>query len=70
MSPRLEITLIGPEEVLAEITPEDIVVDIDLLNANISSNSFSWNAKFSCKYDNVWVITPSKVAVMRTKTSG
>lgn len=65
---RLEITLMGPEDVLTEITPEDIVVDIDLLNANISSDSFSWNARFSCKYNNVWVATESKVKIMRTKT--
>ena len=66
---RLEITLMGPEDVLTEITPEDIVVDIDLLNANISSDSFSWNARFSCKYNNVWVATESKVKIMRTKNS-
>ena len=68
-SQRLEITLMGPEEVLEEITPEDIVVDIDLLNANITSDSFSWNAKFSCKYDNVWVIMNPKVSVKRTKAT-
>ena len=68
-SQRLEITLMGPEDVLAEITPEDIAADIDLLNANITSDSFSWNAKFSCKYDNVWVVTNSKVSIKRTKSS-
>ena len=68
-SQRLEITLMGPEDVLSEVTPEDIMVDIDLLNANITSDSFSWNARFSCKYDNVWVTTNSKVSVKRTKTT-
>ena len=68
-SQRLEITIMGPEDVLAEVTPEDIMVDIDLLNANITSDSFSWNARFSCKYDNVWVTTNSKVSVKRTKTN-
>lgn len=66
-SQRMEITLLGPEDVLSEVTPEDIVVDIDLLNANINSDSFSWNAKCSCKYDSVWVVTNSKVSVKRTK---
>ena len=68
-SQRLEITLMGPEDVLAEITPEDIAADIDLLNANITSDSLSWNAKFSCKYDNVWVVTNSQVSLKRTKSS-
>ncbi|MDO4862698.1 MAG: CdaR family protein [Ruminococcus sp.] len=67
-TPRMEITLMGPADVLEDITPEDIVVDIDLLNANITSDTFSWNAKFSCKNDKVWVATNSKVTVMREKT--
>ena len=68
-SPRIEVTVIGPEDVLAEVTAEDIIADVDLLNANITSDMFSWNAKFSCKYNNVWIATNSKVSVQRTGTS-
>lgn len=67
-SPRIEVTVIGPEDVLAEVTAEDIIADVDLLNANITSDMFSWNAKFSCKYNNVWIATNSKVSVQRTGT--
>jgi hypothetical protein len=67
LTERFEITVMGPAEVLSEITPEDIAADVDLLNANITTDSFSWSAKFSCKYDNVWVVTNSKVSVQRTK---
>lgn len=67
MFPRMEIDLIGPEDVLQEVTPEDIVGDIDLLNANINSDSFTWNARYSCKYDSVWVVTTKKVQIKRTK---
>lgn len=64
---RMEITVVGPEDVLEEITPKDIIADVDLLNANITTDSFNWNATFSCpKYNNVWVVTNSKVSVQRT----
>lgn len=67
LTQRMEITLVGPEEVINEITPEDILADVNLINANISTDQFSWNASFTCKYDSVWVVTNSKVSVQRTK---
>lgn len=67
LTQRMDITVVGPEEVLEEITPMDIIADVDLLNANITTDSFNWNATFSCpKYKNVWVVTNSKVSVQRT----
>lgn len=67
LTQRMEITLVGPEEVINEITPEDILADVNLINANLSTDQFSWNASFTCKYDSVWVVTNSKVSVQRTK---
>lgn len=67
LTQRMDITVVGPEDVLEEITPMDIIADVDLLNANITTDSFNWNATFSCpKYKNVWVVTNSKVSVQRT----
>ena len=67
LTQRMEITLVGPEEVINEITPEDILADVNLIKANLSTDQFSWNASFTCKYDSVWVVTNSKVSVQRTK---
>ncbi|MBO6115654.1 MAG: hypothetical protein J6P14_00680 [Ruminococcus sp.] len=67
LTQRMEITLVGPENVINEITPEDILADVNLINANLSTDQFSWNASFTCKYDSVWVVTNSKVSVQRTK---
>ena len=67
LTQRMEISVVGPADIISEITPEDIIADVDLLNANITSDSFNWNAKFSCKYNNVWVVTSSKISVQRTK---
>lgn len=67
LTQRMDITVVGPEDVLEDITPMDIIADVDLLNANITTDSFNWNATFSCpKYKNVWVVTNSKVSVQRT----
>lgn len=64
----MNITIVGPEEVLSEITANDIIADVNLLNMNINTDQFNSNVSFSCpSYDNVWVTTVSKVSVQRTK---
>ncbi|MBR1592985.1 MAG: hypothetical protein IJ666_08265 [Ruminococcus sp.] len=66
---RMTISVVGPEEIINEITAEDIIADVNLLNADITVDQFNTNVNFSCpKYDNVWVTTSSKVSVRRTKT--
>lgn len=65
---RLPVTVIGPEDVIEKITAEDIIADINLLKAEISTDQFYSSVTFSCpKYNNVWVVTNTKVAVQRTK---
>ncbi len=67
LTQQLDVTLVGSEESLAEITPEDIVVEVNLLNASITTDQFNWNATYSCPdYDDVWVITNSKISIQRT----
>ncbi|HAE52890.1 MAG TPA: hypothetical protein DCG30_06525 [Ruminococcus sp.] len=66
---RMTISVVGPQEIINEITAEDIIADVNLLNADITVDQFNTNVNFSCpKYDNVWVTTSSKVSVRRTKT--
>ncbi|MBR6386390.1 MAG: hypothetical protein IKS03_09780 [Ruminococcus sp.] len=65
---RMTISVVGPEEIINEISAEDIIADVNLLNADITVDQFNTNVNFSCpKYDNVWITTSSKVAVRRTK---
>lgn len=67
LTQQLDVVLVGSEESLAEITPEDIVVEVNLLNASITTDQFNWNATYSCPdYDDVWVITNSKISIQRT----
>lgn len=69
LTQQLDITVVGPEESIAQITPDDIVAEVNLLNLNINTDQFYQNVTFSCpSFDDVWVATNSKVSVQRTKT--
>lgn len=64
----IDVTVVGSEESLAEITPEDIIGDVNLLNTNINEEQFTQSVIFSCtSFDDVWIATNAKVTVQRTK---
>lgn len=49
------IALVGPEEVISKITPEDIIAEVDLSNEGIIPNNYTRAAKIYCpNYNNVW----------------
>lgn len=63
----LTLDIAGPSDVLSEVTANDIIADVNLLNANISEDQFTYDVIFSCpKYDNIWAITNCKVSIQRT----
>lgn len=67
LTENLTIDIAGPSDVLAEVTANDIIADVNLLNANISEDQFTYDVMFSCpKYDNIWAITVCKVSIQRT----
>ncbi|MCM1506521.1 MAG: hypothetical protein NC177_05225 [Ruminococcus flavefaciens] len=67
ITPNLSLEIAGPADIIEEVTPNDIVADVNLLNANITEDQFTYDVIFSCpKYDNVWAITNYKVAIRRT----
>lgn len=73
----LDITVIGPKDIIEEITPSDIVANINLLNADKipEGETFNWDVTISFpKYDNVWAVTPTKAVIGKTiksdQTSG
>lgn len=63
----LTVNIVGPADVIAEITSSDIMADINLLNATLpETNSFNWDATISFpKYDNVWAVTRTKVILTK-----
>ena len=65
---QIDVTVVGPADSLAEITAEDIIGEVNLLNTNITEEQFNQNVLFSCPFfDDVWVATNSKVTIQRTK---
>ena len=67
----LTFTLIGPEEVLSELTSKDITVETNLLNTDNSGSQFSNDVTIYCSdYHNVWSTSKSKILIQKTpKTS-
>lgn len=69
MTSKLPITVVGPKDVIGDITAEDIVGDVNLLNAEITTDQITLPVTFSClKHDNVWVVTKARVTIERTKS--
>jgi len=67
ITPSMNIEIVGTEDVIEKITPNDIIGNVNLLNANITEDQFIYDVIFSCpKYDNVWAITNYKVSIQRT----
>ncbi len=68
LTQQLDVTVVGSAESLAEITPEDIIGEVNLLNMNITTDQFNQSVIFSCpSFDDVWIATNAKVAIQRTK---
>lgn len=66
LTKQLDITLVGPEDIISEITSADVVADVNLINSVIATDQFTDTVTISCpKYDNVWAITNSKISIQR-----
>ncbi len=64
----INVTVIGPADVISDITSSDFVADVNLLNENSNSDSFTHEVSISCHtHNNVWVYGISKVYLNRTK---
>lgn len=64
----INVTVIGPADIISDITANDLVADVNLLNETSNSDSFNHVVSVSCpKYNNVWVYGTSKVTVNRTE---
>lgn len=73
LSNSLNITVVGPEDVLSELTSNDFVAVANLLgtdNTNASDSDipqFSTDVVISCSdHNNVWAITKSKINIQKT----
>ena len=68
LTQQVDVTVVGSAESIAEITAEDIIGEVNLLNTNITEDQFNQSIIFSCpSFDDVWIATNSKAAIQRTK---
>lgn len=66
LTKQLEVTLVGPTDVISEITSADVVADVNLLNSVIATDQFTDYVTITCpKYDNVWAVTNTKISIQR-----
>ena len=64
----INVTVIGPADIINDITASDLVANVNLLNESSNSDSFVHDVSISCpQYNNVWVYGTSKVTVNKTE---
>lgn len=64
----LRINVVGPKEIIEDITSANFIADANLLNAENLSEQFSYDATFSCPTsDKVWSVTKASVKIQKTK---
>lgn len=68
---RADITVVGPADVIENITSKDIIADVNLSNATadtIQGESFNYDVTYSCHtYDNVWIATQTNVILTKSE---
>ena len=67
LTQKLPITVFGPEDMINDVTAEDITADANLIDSNKQQQDlFSAPVTFSTKYSNVWAVTKTNVSIQRT----
>lgn len=66
---QLNVSVVGSEESISQLTPEDILGEVNLLSLNITEDQFTQTVIFSCPaFDDVWITTNAKATIQRTRT--
>ena len=67
MNTNLTVTVVGPAEVLDQLTSKDFVASASLLNIDKAEQKLSFDAAVSCLASNeVWSVTKAKITIMKT----
>ena len=67
LTQKLTISVVGPEDIVSELTANDFSADANLLNADTSQDQFNYDVTVSCiNHDNVWAVTKAKVSIQKT----
>ena len=67
-TPSLKINVIGPADVVSELTASDFVAEANLLNTSFISDQFTYDVTISCLTSNrVWALNRQKIKIQRTE---
>lgn len=65
---QLNVTAVGSQESISQLTPEDILGEVNLLSLNTTEDQFTQTVTFSCPgFDDVWITTNAKATIQRTR---
>lgn len=68
---QVKVKIVGPEDIINELTAKDLSARVNLLGADTSSDQFKYNVTVSCyTYDNVWAVGDKKVEIKKTPKEG
>lgn len=69
LTKKLDIAVVGPTDIIDDITASDILADANLLGADIpQGESFSYGVTISCpNHSNVWAVTNSKITIQKSE---
>jgi YbbR domain-containing protein len=64
---KMTITVVGPADVLDQLTSKDFVADASLMNMDSAVQKLSFDAVISCPTsDEVWSVTKAKIPIQKT----
>ena len=68
---QVKVKIVGPEDIINELTAKDLSARVNLLGADTSSDQFRYNVTVSCNtYSNVWAVGDQKVEIKKTPKEG
>ncbi|MCR4793948.1 MULTISPECIES: CdaR family protein [Ruminococcus] len=72
LTDQLTVKIVGPEDIINDITAKDLSAAVDLLGADTSKEQFKYNVNVSCKtHNNVWAAEKDlKVTILKTSKDG
>ena len=72
LTPQVKVKVVGPADIIDNITPNDLLAEVNMLGADTSKDQFSYNVTVSCKtHNNVWAVGGDlKETILKTPKEG
>jgi YbbR domain-containing protein len=71
LTQQVRVKIVGPEDVINDITAKDLKAEVSLLGADTSKDQFKCYITVSCKtHNNVWYASNEKLDILKTPKEG